>query len=180
MILRLLVRLASLGLLLYLLGYAAFAVMLPRPAGDERTDAIVVLTGRSDRLDRGFDLIERRLARRMLISGVARTVRPKELAVAYEVEERLFDCCIDIDRESFDTRSNADEVARWMERRRFRSMRLVTNDIHMPRARYEIGKRVGDEVEIVIDAVPTEPSFGQIFAEYNKYLLGRAADLAGI
>lgn len=177
---RFVFRLAAFLLLVYALGYAAFALLLPRPAGDERTDAIVVLTGGSGRLDRGFDLMERGLARRMLISGVARTVRPGELIAAYEVEPRLFQCCITLGREAFDTRSNADEVARWLARRRVASIRLVTNDLHMPRARYELRKRVGGEVAIVSDAVPTEPGFSQIFVEYNKYLLGRAADLVGI
>ena len=138
---RFLTRLVSFGLLLYLLGYALFAVLLPRPAGEERTDAVVVLTGGSGRLERGFDIVERGLARRMLISGVERTVRPVELAEAYEVEPRLFECCIVLGRDSFDTRSNADEVTRWVGRRRLRSIRLVTNDLHMPRARYELRKR---------------------------------------
>ncbi len=177
---RFLSRLVAFFLLLYVLGYAAFAVLLPKPAGDERTDAIVVLTGGSGRLDRGFELMERGLAQRMLISGVARTVRPEDLVDAYRVDPRLLRCCIALDRESFDTRSNADEVARWLERRRFASIRLVTNDLHMPRARYEIRKRLGREVVIVTDAVPTEPGFRQIFIEYNKYLLGMAADLIGI
>jgi uncharacterized SAM-binding protein YcdF (DUF218 family) len=177
---RFLIRLILFALLLYAIGYALFATMLPRPAGEERTDAIVVLTGGSGRLDRGFDLIRRGLARQMLISGVARTVRPEELIVHYRVEPRLFACCITLGREAFDTRSNADEVARWLQRRRFRSIRLVTNDLHMPRARYEIRKRIGDEVAIVTDAVPTDPDAREIFVEYNKYLLGRAADLIGI
>ena len=177
---RFLFRLIAFLLLVYALGYAAFALLLPKPAGDERTDAIVVLTGGSGRLDRGFELMERGLARRMLISGVARTVRPEELIAAYEVDPRLFACCITLGREAFDTRSNADEVARWLARRRFASIRLVTNDLHMPRARYELRKRVGGEVTIVADAVPTEPGFSQILVEYNKYLLGRTADLVGI
>ncbi|MGZ8351159.1 MAG: YdcF family protein, partial [Allosphingosinicella sp.] len=96
------------------------------------------------------------------------------------VEPRLLDCCVVLERESFDTRSNADEVARWVERRRVRSIRLVTNDLHMPRARYELRTRAGEELTIVTDAVPSEPNFGAIFLEYNKYLLGRAADLIGI
>ncbi len=178
---RFLTRVIAFMILIYLLGYAAFAVMLPRPAGDERTDAIVVLTGGSGRLERGFDLLERGMAPRMLISGVARTVRPSELAAAYRVDERLLDCCVTLGRESFDTRSNADEVKRWSQRRRVRSIRLVTNDLHMPRARYELHKRIGDgELRIVPDAVPTDPDLGAIFLEYNKYLLGRAADLIGI
>jgi len=179
-VIRFLFRLIALLALLYGLGYAAFAVMLPKPAGDERTDAIVVLTGGSGRLERGFELMERGLARRMLISGVAREVRPQELIAAYEVDPRLFECCVALDRESFDTRSNADEIARWLQRRRYRSIRLITNDLHMPRAGYEVRKRVGGDVSILVDAVPTEPGFQQIFVEYNKYLLGRAADLIGI
>lgn len=167
-------------LLAYAAGYGAFAAMLPGPAGDERTDAIVVLTGGTGRLDRGFELIERGLARRMLISGVARTVRPRELVAAYRVDPRLFACCITLGREAFDTRSNADEVARWLEREPVRSIRLVTNDLHMRRARYELEKRIGGEVTIVSDAVPTNPDWRQILVEYNKFLLGAAADLIGI
>jgi uncharacterized SAM-binding protein YcdF (DUF218 family) len=179
-VIRWLFRLIALGLLAYLIGYALFAVMLPRPAGDERTEAIVVLTGGSGRLDRGFDLMQRGLSRQMLISGVARTVKPEELAAVYHVEPRLLACCITLGREAFDTRSNADEVAHWLERRRVRSIRLVTNDLHMRRAQYELGKRIGGEVSIVPDAVPTQADFQAIFVEYNKYLLGRAADLVGI
>lgn len=177
---RILFRILAFLLLAYALGYAVFAVMLPRPAGEERTDAIVVLTGGPGRLEHGFELMERGLGRRMLISGVARTVRPEELAAVYDVDPRLFECCIALDRESFDTRSNADEIARWLERRRFASIRLVTNDLHMPRARYEVRKRIGPDIRLVVDAVPTEPGFEQIFIEYNKYLLGMAADLIGI
>lgn len=177
---RFLVRAAAFVLLLYALGLAAFALLLPRPAGDDRTDAIVVLTGGSGRLERGFDLLERGLAPRMLISGVARTVRPNELAVAYDVDPELIDCCVVLGRESFDTRSNADEVARWVERRRIGSIRLVTNDLHMGRARYELAKRVEPDLRVIADAVPTDPDFTSIFVEYNKYLLGRVADLIGI
>jgi uncharacterized SAM-binding protein YcdF (DUF218 family) len=173
-------RLVALLLVGYAAGYALFAMTLPGPAGDERTDTIVVLTGGSGRLDRGFDLVQRGLAGRMLISGVARTVRPQELAAAYHVDSRLFTCCVTLGREAFDTRSNADEVARWLQRWHSHSIRLVTNDIHMRRARYEIEKRVGADVTIVSDAVPTESDMRQIFIEYNKYLLGRAADLVGI
>ena len=177
---RFLFRLVLVVLLLYAIGYALFAMLLPRPAGEERTDAVVVLTGGSGRLDRGFALMRRGLARRMLISGVARTVRPQELIAHYHVDPRLFACCVELGREAFDTRSNADEVAHWLDLRHFRSLRLVTNDLHMPRARYEIRKRVGDEIRIVADAVPTNPDVRQIFVEYNKFLLGRAADLIGI
>ena len=166
--------------LVYLLGYALFAVLLPRPADERPTDAIVVLTGGAKRIERGLDLMERRLAKRMLVSGVARTVRPEELAAQYRSDDALFRCCIDLGRESVDTRSNAEEVARWMERHKFRTMRLVTTDWHMPRARFELSRRLGGDIAVTGDAVESNPSFAQLFTEYNKYLLRRSAVLVGI
>jgi uncharacterized SAM-binding protein YcdF (DUF218 family) len=179
-VIRFLVRLVLFALILYALGFALFASTLPKAAGDDHTDAIVVLTGGTGRLDRGFDLMRRGLAQRMLISGVAPTVRPRDLIVAYRVEPRLFICCITLGREAVDTRSNADEVAHWLAGHRAASIRLVTNDLHMPRARYELRKRIGGDINILADAVPTQPGLRAIFIEYNKYLLGRAADLVGL
>jgi uncharacterized SAM-binding protein YcdF (DUF218 family) len=170
----------SLLALLYVLGYALFAVMLPRPADDKATDAIVVLTGGAKRIERGLDLIHAKRAKRMLVSGVARTVRPEELAAQYRTDEAIFRCCIDLGREAVDTRSNAEEVSRWMEKHKFRSVRLVTTDWHMPRARFELSRRLGGDMDVVGDAVESNPSFTQLFMEYNKYLLRRAAVLVGI
>lgn len=166
--------------LLYLLGYALFAVALPRPAGDMSTDAIVVLTGAPGRIERGLDLLAAGKAKRLLVSGVARTVRPADLAAQYPGRDAAFLCCVDLGRESVDTRSNADEVARWVQRRHFRTVRLVTTDWHMRRARFEISRQVPDGVELVGDAVESDPVFRQLFMEYNKYLLRRAAVLVGI
>jgi uncharacterized SAM-binding protein YcdF (DUF218 family) len=173
-------RAVSAILLLYLLGYAMFAVALPRPADERPTDAIVVLTGGAKRIERGLDLMARNKAKRMLVSGVARTVRPEELAAQYRADDSLFACCVDLGRESVDTRSNAEEVARWMDKHKFRSMRLVTTDWHMPRARFELSRRLGGGISVVGDAVESNPSFSQLFIEYNKYLLRRSAVLVGI
>jgi uncharacterized SAM-binding protein YcdF (DUF218 family) len=170
----------SLILLLYALGYAWFTVQLPRPADDRRTDAIVVLTGGAKRLERGLELLERGRAKRMLISGVARTVRPQELVARYHAKQSLFDCCVDLGREAVDTRSNAQEVARWLKRHKFRTVRLVTTDWHMPRARFELSLQIDDNVELVGDAIQSSPDFRYLFTEYNKYLLRRAAVLVGI
>lgn len=166
--------------LLYLLGYAFFAVLLPRPADDGATDAIVVLTGGAKRLERGLDLLEAKRAKRMLVSGVDWSVRPEELAARYRADEALFRCCIDLGRQSVDTRSNAEEVARWMAKHKFKSLRLVTTDWHMPRARFELSRRLGGGISVVGDAVESNPSFSQLFIEYNKYLLRRSAVLVGI
>ncbi|HEY0447362.1 MAG TPA: YdcF family protein [Allosphingosinicella sp.] len=172
-------RALSFLLLLYILGYALFAVLLPKAADDRRTDAIVVLTGGAKRLERGLDLLARGRAQRMLVSGVDRTVRPVELAERYGAKQMLFDCCIDLGRESVDTRSNAQETAQWLKRHKFRTVRLVTTDWHMPRARFEL-KRQSPAVEVMSDAIQSKPSFRQLFTEYNKYLLRHAAVIVGI
>jgi uncharacterized SAM-binding protein YcdF (DUF218 family) len=176
---RFTVRIFAFLILLYVLGYALFVVMLPQPAGDRRTDAVVVVTGGAGRIERGLDTLRRRLASRMLISGVQRTVRPEELAVRHRVDPALFACCIDLGREAIDTRSNADEVARWMERRRFRSLRLITTDWHMPRARFELARQ-SPNIDVMSDAIQSRPNFTQLFTEYNKYLLRHAAVVVGI
>ena len=173
-------RILAALLLLYLLGYALFGALLPRPADDRPTDAIVVLTGGANRMERGLDLLQRHKAQRMLVSGVDRTVRPADLAGHYPRSAPLFACCIDLGREAVDTRSNAEEVARWLKRRHLNSVRLVTTDWHMPRARFELSRQLGGSVPVLPDAVESSPSFEQLFMEYNKYLLRRAAVLLGI
>lgn len=172
-------RAFSVLLLLYVLGYAVFTVLLPQPGDGRRTDGIVVLTGGAKRLERGLNLLESGKAERMLISGVERTVRPVELATRYGRDEKLFDCCIDLGRESVDTRSNAEETANWIERHKFKSVRLVTTDWHMPRASFEL-RRETEGLVVLTDAIQSNPSFRTLFTEYNKFLLRQAAVLVGI
>jgi uncharacterized SAM-binding protein YcdF (DUF218 family) len=174
------IRLIALLLAAYGIGFAIFALTLPKAAGDEQTDAIVVLTGSPGRLERGFALLERGRAQAVLISGVPPNARPQDYAQRYGVDPGLFPARIALGQDSVDTRTNAEEVARWLQRRRYRSIRLVTSDLHMHRAYYEIGRRVGGDVSILTDAVVTNPGFVQIYGEYNKYLMARAAGLIGL
>lgn len=173
-------RLISILVIAWIVGFALFAAFLPRPAGDVKTDAIVVLTGGAGRIERGLDLIEAHRARRMLISGVDRRVRPHELAAQYQVPRAVFDCCVDLGAEAVDTRSNGEETAAWIARRRYRSVRLVTTDWHMARAGFELRHAIPRSVTIVEDAVPSEPGLTVLLKEYHKYLLRRGAVLVGL
>lgn len=173
-------RLLALLLLVYLLGYAAFTVLVPQPGDERATDGIVVLTGGPKRIERGLELLAAGKAKRMLVSGVATTVRAQDLAAQYPANAPLFSCCIDLGREAVDTRSNADEVANWVRKRHFASVRLVTTDWHMPRAGFEIERQVGRSATVYEDAIESHPRFQTLFLEYNKYLLRRAAVLLGI
>ena len=173
-------RILSLLLLLWALGFAAFAIWLPQPMEGGRTDAIVVPTGGPGRIERGLSLLQQRQAQRVLISGVNREVKPHELAIAQKAPQALFSCCVDLGREAVDTRSNAMETARWVERRRYRTVRLVTTDWHMRRARYELERALGPDVRVEGDAVKSDPGFTTLFREYHKYLLSRVAAAIGL
>jgi uncharacterized SAM-binding protein YcdF (DUF218 family) len=165
-------RLLALLVLIWGLGFAVFALTLPRPAGDQLTDAIVVLTGGAGRLDRGLDLLARHRARRLFVSGTDRTVRKKELAVRTGRPLALFDCCVDLGKESVDTRSNATETAKWLALHHYASVRLITTDWHMPRAHSDLDRMLkGTNIEVVPDAVRSRPGFMTLFTEYNKYVL---------
>lgn len=174
------VRFFAVTLLAWMLGFAWFAIFLPQPLDGRPTDAIVVLTGGAGRIDRGIALLQEGAAKRMLISGVDRSVRPSELAARYDAPERLFSCCITLGREAIDTRSNAIETAHWLERRDFKTVRLITTDWHMRRSALELRQALPNRVTIVYDAVPSRPSLRMLLREYNKYLLRRGAALIGI
>lgn len=174
-------RFLSFLLLLWIIGFAWFAIDLPRPAADDaETGSVVVLTGGAGRIDRALDIVTAKTAGRLLISGVDRDVKPVELAAEYDRPDALFDCCIDLGFQAVDTRSNALEIARWATRRGDKSVRLVTSDWHMRRARLELERAMPADVRILSDAVQTQPSLTTLFVEYNKYLMRRLASLAGV
>ena len=174
-------RFFSFLLLFWMIGFAWFAIDLPRPASDDvRTDSIVVLTGGLKRIDHGLELLEAEKAKYLLISGVDRDVKPHELAVEYDRPDTLFECCIELGFQAVDTRSNALETARWAAGREDTSLRLVTSDWHMRRAQLELERAVPTDIKIIPDAVASAPALGTLFKEYNKYLMRRLAALAGV
>ncbi len=173
-------RLLAFLLLVWLLGFAWFALFLPQPAPLERSDGVVVLTGGAGRIDRGLEVLEAQKARRMLISGVDLDVKPGELAAQYKRPTKLFACCIDLGFRAVDTRSNGLETARWVSRNNIKSLRLVTHDWHMRRARLELKLALPAGVTVIEDAVVTRPSLFILFKEYHKYWLRGLAALVGI
>ncbi len=168
-------RIASFLLILWLLGFALFAVTLGDPAGASapRTQAIVALTGGKGRIEHAAALLAGKKGKRLLIAGADPSVRKEDLIRRLGGKPGLAACCVDLGSESVDTRSNAEEAKRWLERREYSSLRLVTSDWHMRRALYEFERTLGDKFEVVPDAVRTEPRLTTLFAEYNKFLLRR-------
>jgi uncharacterized SAM-binding protein YcdF (DUF218 family) len=173
-------RLLALGLLGWMLGFAAFAMFLPRPADPKiTTDAIVVPTGGPGRIARGAALLKEGRAARMFISGAARNASAASIARAGNLDPALFAARVDVGHEASNTRANAEETVAWLRARKVRSLRLVTTDWHMPRARFELDLVAPDGLRIVDDAVRSDADFSVLMREYNKYLLRRIAALAG-
>lgn len=167
-------RIFAFLLLAWLLGFAWFAVLLPRPAGEEETDGIVAVTGAGGRIERAVEALQLGWSDKLLVSGVDSEVKPGELAAEYDIPAPLMDCCITLGYDAVDTRTNAAETARWAANGNMASVRLVTSDWHMRRAAYDLGLALGEDVEIVRDAVPGEPKLSMLFLEYHKFLFGHA------
>lgn len=164
-------RLLSLLLIAWALGFIWFAIFLPRPVVEPlRTDGVVALTGGGGRIPHALGVIEKGYARRLLVSGVDREVRPREFAVEYKVPPRLMQCCVALGYDAVDTRTNAMETARWVRENKLRSVRLVTTDWHMRRAAFDLSDVASRDLIIIEDAVASKPSFKILFIEYNKFV----------
>lgn len=172
-------RLLSLLLIAWLLGFVWFAALLPQPLQGTRTDAVIVLTGGDGRVARGLEVLDKGWARKLLVSGVDREVRPREFVAAYRIDPERMTCCVTLGFESVDTRSNALESARWIARNKVRSVRLITTDWHMRRAAFELGRVSPKGVKVVADAVPSQPSLETLFLEYHKLLARWLSQLWG-
>lgn len=163
-------RVLAVPLVLWAFGFIWFAIALPQPAAQSRTDAIVVPTGSGGRIQRGLEMLQLGAAEQMLVTGVDATVQPGEFQAEFEVPERVMDCCVTLGFSALDTRGNARETAQWLEQQDYTSLRLVTADWHMRRAALELQQQLPDNVRITRDAVHSEPSLKTLFLEYHKLL----------
>lgn len=173
-------RIASALFLVWALGFILFVAALPQPAGNARTDAVVVPTGGEGRIAQGLSVLEQGLAKQMLVTGVDREVRPGEFAAQFSVDDATFECCVTLGFAAVDTRSNAAETAQWVEDNEVRTLRLVTTDWHMHRAASELRRALPGEIRVVRDAVPSNPTLPDLFLEYHKLLASWTAGLIGL
>ncbi|MHC8491934.1 YdcF family protein [Thalassospira sp. SM2505] len=147
---------------------------------NQRTDAIVVLTGGSERLSEGRRLLTHGLAEKLFISGVYRGVEVDELLSVGKSDPRLIACCVVLGHVAENTRGNAIETAVWVYEEGFKSLRIVTANYHMPRSLLEFRSLMPD-VDIIPhpvfpDNVKIENwwrfpgSTALIASEFNKYM----------
>ncbi len=189
------VRAAATGAVLalaWLFGLVWFAATLPRNVDDplRRTDAIVVLTGGSERLSTGFELLAQKKAHKLFVSGVYRGVEVNELLRLSRQTPTEMECCIVLGYAAESTEGNATETAAWMAKEKFRSLRLVTANYHMRRSLLEF-QGVMPDVEVVPhpvfpDSVKQDrwwlwPGTALLITtEYMKYLVALARQVLGL
>ncbi len=146
-----------------------------------RTDGIVVLTGSSDRLFVGIELLRRGLSRRLLISGVKPGLDKQTLSTAMGQAAETFECCVDLGEAARDTAGNAVETAAWAAQHGYKSLRVVTTAFHMPRGLLELRRRLPD-TPLIAHPVCSEPirvarwwsrprTVLAVVGEFNKFLV---------
>ncbi|MDX1737677.1 MAG: YdcF family protein [Alphaproteobacteria bacterium] len=166
----------------WLTGLLLFIDSIPQTPENptQKTDAIVVLTGGSLRLEEGLDLLQKGLAEKLFISGVHTGVDVKELLRLSRQRPLTLDCCITLGYEADNTQGNALETANWLRNNGFSSIRLVTGSYHMPRSLQEL-EYISPNIEIIQHPVFPEhvkldswyrwPGTSMlIIGEYNKSL----------
>lgn len=132
-------------------GFLYFADMVTAfaPPADIRADAIVVLTGGSQRLNQALDLLAKGAGERLLISGVHRSTTAGQIRRITQSSNSIFHCCVDIGYEAKDTIGNAAEAVDWIRSHGYRRVLVVTNNYHMPRSLIELRR-----ADPVTDFVP--------------------------
>jgi uncharacterized SAM-binding protein YcdF (DUF218 family) len=172
----------ALGAVLIGLGFAWFVLNIPSEEVtlDRKADGIVVLTGAAARIPDAIELLAAERGKRLLISGVHRDTRAREIARLMPLYSKYFTCCIDLDRSALNTFGNALEAKRWARDHNFNSLIVVTSNWHMPRAMAELEHQLPDVTLIAFPVISPKlkddpwwsnlDSARLLFSEYLKYL----------
>lgn len=155
------------GLAIFVRDVSSFAA--PKPP--QKLDAIVVLTGGTNRLDTGFNLLEEGYGKKLFISGVYRGVDVKQLMKRWKDEpQSSLDCCVILGFEAASTEGNAVETVEWLRKEGYHTLYLVTANYHLRRALLEFGRIAPDLAITPYPVLPDKLDNTVILREYTKYL----------
>jgi uncharacterized SAM-binding protein YcdF (DUF218 family) len=169
----------------FLAGLQHFALNLPKISSTvgPTTDGIVVITGGQQRLADGIHLLQIGAGKALLVSGVGPGVSKSILADELGLDApvmKLLDCCVTLEFAASDTRGNALAASQWAAKNKFQSLRLVTSNYHMPRAKHVFTSKMPDielyfwpvsPVDLTLETWWQKPDILRLLArEYAKYL----------
>ena len=173
---------------LWIVGFTNFLMTIPAdvPKDIVKSDAVVVLTGGSKRLEAGIILLEQGKAELLFVSGVNEKVTRSDILQVVDrgkilKNDQLFSCCIKLGYVAEDTTGNAKESLEWLRVNSLSSIILVTSNYHMQRAYLEF-KLQNSNVRItkypvissdftVSDWIINPRRFALLFLEYHKLIL---------
>lgn len=131
-------------------GFVLFAnsVMREPEVQNVQADGIVVLTGGQIRISEAARLLEDKRGERLLISGVNQKIGRPSLMKISGLDEKTFNCCVDLGYAALNTVGNADETRRWAEALGYDRLIVVTASYHMPRSLAELAREMPN-IELV-------------------------------
>ena len=176
----LIILLCLMSVITWSIGLFRFTESIPVRSVEEidKTDAIVVLTGGSGRLEAGLDLLVDDAADRLFVSGVYQGIDVTTLLEMFRENPEDLETRVEIGNAT-NTRENATETAVWVSTVNVRSLRLVTAGYHMPRSMLEFRSVMPS---VALYPYPVFPEHvksdwwlwpgtaGLVVKEYNKYL----------
>ncbi len=157
--------------------------LAPQPG---TTDAIVVLTGGSERVAEGVALLAAGSARLLFVSGVPEGVTGEAVLNGAGAGAAALLPRIVLGHAARDTAGNAAETAAWVQREAIASLRLVTANYHMPRSLIEFRRAMPGVAILPHPVFPDRfkdrewwrwpGTFMLMVREYDKYLLAVLRD----
>jgi uncharacterized SAM-binding protein YcdF (DUF218 family) len=140
---------------------------------DPSADCAVVLTGGSNRVREGLDLLSRKQIKKLIISGVYSNATLREIYPTWPFYGDVRENDVILDRRSTTTFGNAEQTISIVEALGCRDVLLVTSNLHMYRAHRTFLASYPSAVTLVRYAVNSgryESSFWEISTEALKSL----------
>lgn len=161
-------------LFIWLFGLVIFIfIMNQKEVYNQNVDAIVILTGGSERLNEGFKIFNSSNAKRLIISGVGDGVKKSDFS-KYFIKYSINPDVVILGKTALDTVGNALEANIFMQTNDYKKMLVVTSIYHIPRSKV-IFALENPNIEVVYHSVisnnyssNTWSSAAIVISEYNK------------
>lgn len=167
--------------MIWVLGFVWFIWQTQKSPTDTSTvtDAIVVLTGGQNRIEVGYQLLQKNLAHDLFISGVSKALDAQRLSHTYNAHPTLQSRTY-VGYKAENTKQNAAETILWLKSKEYQSIRLVTAGYHMPRSLLEF-QRFDHQLKIIPHPIIPDNLHQQhlwhfhvihlLFKEYIKFIV---------